>query len=432
MMGLMRELFPICRSLTGPGVRQTLDLIEQSGVRLQRTSIPTGTACFDWEVPREWSVRDAYVCDPSGNKVIDFQQSNLHLVGYSVPVRARMRLADLQPHLHSLPEQPDAIPYRTSYYNEYWGFCLSHEQREKLADGEYEVVIDTTLEPGNLDYATARLAGTGSDIILLSTYICHPSLANNELSGPVLVATLMKLLASLPPMRHSIEAVFVPETIGTIAYLSQHYRELLQSLRAGYVVSCVGDDGPYTYVRSKRHNSLADKAAEHVFRFLPPGHKVHIKDFSPVGSDERQYCSPGLNLPVGSILRSRHGEYAQYHTSKDDLSFVCEAGLAGALRVYLRVLQALELNCRPVRTNPFCEPQLGKRGLYPSLGTEGLEHAVTRLIYLLSYADGEHDLIDIANLLPCPVWELSETLEKLVAADLIRLNGVAAVGPLVS
>ncbi len=374
MMPLMRRLFPLCRSLTGEGVRQTLDAIAEF-LPLERMQVPTGTKCFDWEIPREWNIRDAYVKNSVGERVIDFKKSNLHVVSYSVPVeRQTMSLADLQRHLHSLPDDPQAIPYRASYYRDAWGFCLSHDQRQALKDEPYEVMIDSTLSPGVLDYAQCRIAASDAAELFFSTYICHPSLANDQLSGIVLLATLFKIVGELPAMRHSYRAVLVPETIGAIAFLSQHADELKRTMKAGYVVTCVGDDGPFTYVRSKRQNTDANKAAEHALPHVAGAKQRHlvIKEFDPVGSDERQYCSPGFNFPVGSVMRSRYGEFKEYHTSNDNLNFVSEAGMAGTLEAYLRIVQAFELNCLPLRTNPYCEPQLGKRGLYSDMVSSGI------------------------------------------------------------
>lgn len=421
MMPLMRRLFPICRSLSGAGVRETLDFVGEL-IPLQRDRIASGTQCFDWEVPREWNISDAYIRDPQGRKIIDFQINNLHVVNYSVPIRAILPLAQLQGHLHSIPEYPEAIPYRASYYNEAWGFCLSHEQRQQLEEGNYEVVIDSTLEPGFLDYAQCLIPGSDETEIFFSTYICHPSMANDQLSGIVLLAMLMRLVGSLPGWRYSYRALFAPETMGAIAFLSRHHESLTARMKAGYVVTCVGDNGPFTYVRSKRRTTAADKAAEHVLRQLGKTRTVSIREFDPVGSDERQYCSPGLNLPVGSLMRSRYSEFEQYHTSKDDLDFVSEQGLADSLEAYLRVIQTLEMNCLPVRTNPFCEPQLGKRGLYSNLVSANIEDYHVKVLNLLSFADREHDLIDIANRLNCPVWELADPLQKLVQADLLSLE----------
>ncbi len=423
MMPLMRRLFPICRSLTGEGVRRTLDLLGERAP-LERRRVPTGTRCFDWDVPLEWNIRDAFVKNSRGEKIIDFAAHNLHVVGYSVPVRARLSLADLQPHLHSRPDMPDAIPYRASYYQREWGFCLTHRQRKGLPEDSYEVVIDSTLSPGHLDYAEARLPGQDPREVFFSTYICHPSMANNELSGPVLLVTLLGLLGRLSPLRHTYRALLAPETIGALAFLSEHLRELQAKMAAGYVVTCVGDDGPYTYKRSRRGTTLADRAAEHVLRHLAGGRPVTVQEFDPVeGSDDRQYGSPGVNLPVGSLMRSPYGEYPEYHTSKDDLAFVSEQALADSLRVYLRVVETIEMNSHPIRTNPCGEPQLGRRGLHPTMTRVGpYADDTPAILTLLAFADGEHDLIDIAGRLGCPVWELRAPLQKLVEADLIYLR----------
>ena len=421
MMPLMRRLFPICRSLTGEGVRETLRIVEES-IPLERTRVTTGTRCFDWEVPREWNIRDAYVANGRGERIIDFRKSNLHVVNYSVPVRARLSLRELDEHLHSLPDQPDAIPYRASYYHESWGFCLTHRQREQLVEDDYDVVIDSTLAPGEMEYAQSVVPGADRREVFYSTYFCHPSLANDQLSGIVLLTMLVRRLREGPRPRYSYRALFAPETIGPIVFLSQHHERVKATMEAGYVVSCVGDEGPFTYVRSKRGSTAADRAAEHVLRHPPHGRAVSIRDFDPVGSDERQYCSPGLNLPVGSLTRSRFGEFKEYHTSMDDLTFVTEDGLRESLEAYLRVVQTLELNCRPLRTNPYCEPQLGKRGLYSTLVTSSIEDFHVKLLNILSFADGEHDLIDIANRLGCPIWHLADPLRRLVDADLIRLD----------
>jgi len=423
MMPLMERLFPICRSITGEGVRQTLDVIGRM-VPLERTQVPTGTQCFDWEVPREWNIRDAFVKNSKGERVIDFKAHNLHVVNYSAPVDTKLTLDELQGHLHSLPDQPTAIPYRASYYNEGWGFCLSHDRRQRLEDDTYHVVIDSTLAPGVLDYGECRLEGAGPQTVFFSTYLCHPTLANDQLSGVVLLGTLMQVLNELPGRRYAYRGLFAPETIGVIAFLSRCADELKARMKAGYVVTCVGDDGPFTYMRSKRENTAADKAAEHVVPHIAKskGRPVSFRQFDPVGSDERQYCSPGMNLPVGSLMRSRHGEFAQYHTSLDDLTFVSEAGLSGALEAYLRIVQTLELNCRPLRTNPNCEPQLGKRGLYSKLVSAGIEDFQIKILNILNFADGDHDLIDIADRLRVPVWDLVVPLQRLVEADLIRLE----------
>jgi aminopeptidase-like protein len=423
MMPLMERLFPLCRSLTGEGVRQTLDAVGEM-IPLVRTRVPTGTQCFDWEIPREWNIRDAYIKNSKGERIVDFKSNNLHVVSYSVPVKATMGLEELQGHLHSIPEYPDAIPYRASYYNEAWGFCLSHSQRQALRDDSYEVLIDSELVAGALDYAQSRVPGSSAAEVFFSTYICHPSLANDQLSGIVLLGALMKILGGLPAPRYSYHGLFAPETIGAIAFLSTCVDAIKANTKAGYVVTCVGDDGPFTYVRSKRGRTLADKAAEHAARqvALQKSRTFSVREFDPVGSDERQYCSPGFNLPVGSLMRSRVGDFMQYHTSMDNLTFVSEAGLAGALEAYMRVVQTLEMNCHPMRTNPYCEPQLGKRGLYSKFVSSNIPDYQVKILNILSFADGDHDLIDIADRMHLPVWELADPLKKLVEADLIQLD----------
>ncbi len=422
LMPRMHRLFPLCRSITGAGVRDTLDVVGET-LQLERIRVPTGTACFDWRVPNEWNIRDAYIKDAAGRRIIDFKANNLHLVSYSCPVRRKMTLAELQPQLHSLPDYPDAIPYRASYYNENWGFCLTHRQREALPEGEYEVVVDSTLAPGALDYAQLRLPGESPGEIFFSTYICHPSLANDQLSGIVLLAALMETLRAIPGAPYGFRAVFVPETIGAIAFLSQHHEALSRNMIAGSVVTCVGDDGPFTFLRSRRAGTIIDRAGEHVARHMAAakGRTCLLRDFDPVGSDERQYCSPGLNLPVGSLMRSRYGEFAEYHTSKDNLDFVSEAGMQGSLEAYLRLVQAIETNCRPIRTNPMCEPQLGKRGLYSQYVSAGIPDFQVKILNLLNFGDGEHDLLSIADRMGVPVWTLVRPLEALVSADLLVL-----------
>lgn len=325
----LRRLFPIMRSITGNGVRQTHDILCEL-LPLQRTEIPSGTPCFDWNIPKEWHVREAYVIDPKGQRILDIQDHNLHLVNYSIPFRATISRAELDIHLHSLPEQPDAIPYVTSYYVPRWGFCLSHRQREKLLEGQYEVVVDTSLESGSLTLSDAVLPGRESREILISTYTCHPSMANNELSGPLVAAFLYRRLAAVSDRRYTYRFAFLPETIGSIAYLSLHGNHLTSQLEAGFVTSCVGDRAPFTYKRSRRGDTLGDRAAcytlEHYSDAAP-----RLIDFVPRGSDERQYCSPGFNLPVGVIARSIYGSYAEYHTSLDNLHFVSAHALAGSV-----------------------------------------------------------------------------------------------------
>lgn len=416
-----RELFPICRSLTGDGVRETLRRIQEKlpeGVRLRLSEVPSGTRVFDWTIPDEWNIRAGYVLDPSGRKIIDFKKHALHVVGYSEPVDKTLTLEELQPHLHSLPAHPEAIPYVTSYYRRTWGFCLPHSQRRRLKKGRYRAVIDSTLAPGSMTYGELLLPGRSSKEVLLSTYVCHPWMGNNEVSGPVVTTFLARWLASLPERRLSYRIVFVPETIGAIAYISRNLAELKERVVAGYQITCVGDERAYTYLPSRSGRTLADRVAAHVIKHHAPGFK--LSSWLDRGSDERQYCSPGVDLPVASLMRSKYGEYPEYHTSLDDLSLITPAGLGGAYELYVKCLRLLEAN-RRYRVTTLCEPQLGKRGLYPTLSTKD---SYTRDLWLLcnviDSCDGEKDLIDIAELLKVPADSVYPIIEKLKTAELIR------------
>lgn len=421
MHALAADLFPLARSLTGPGFRETLEALEDVAGPIERHRFETGEQVFDWEIPREWTIRDGWIAGPDGERVVSFSDSNLHVVGYSVPIHARMTLDELEPHLHSLPEQPGAIPYRTTYYAEDWGFCLADEQRRYLAPGEYEVMIDADLEPGTLEVGEVAIEGSGDAEILFSTYCCHPSMANNELSGPVLCAHLARLIAERrEPPRHTYRFLFGPETIGAIAYLSRFGQRLRERLAAGYVVTCVGDPGGFTYKRSRRGGSLADRIAEHVLRHS--GEPADLLDFVPVGSDERQYCSPGFNLPVGSLMRSMYGTYPEYHTSLDDLELITAEALGGSLEIYARVVDALEANRTLVATKPYGEPQLGKRGLYPTTGGAGqglAEQELRDTLHLLNFCDGGPDLLAAADHAERPIWELELTAERLAEHGLL-------------
>ena len=422
MMALARRLFPICRSITGPGIRETLDILGEV-VPLDRHEVPTGYSAFDWTVPREWSIRDAFIKDASGTKVVDFQESNIHVVSYSTPVNTRLTLDELRPHLHSDPAHPEAIPYRTSYYAPNWGFCITQNQMDALEDGTYEVVIDSTLEDGRLDYADSLVGGgTSGREVLLTTYPCHPSMANNELSGPILSVFLNRILRGLD-LRHTYRFVYAPETIGALVYLSVNGEKLARDLAAGYVLTCVGDDGPYTYKRSRRGDTVGDRAAEHAIHHVAPEDRQIVLDFFPSGSDERQYCSPGFDLPVGSLMRSMYGTYPEYHTSKDDLDFISARGLADCLAAYLRVIQVLEMNDTYINTNPHGEPQLGRRGLYPQVGAAGVpEASMQRIAYLLAYGDGGNDLIDIAERAGQPAWAFGPELHQLLDTGLLTVE----------
>jgi aminopeptidase-like protein len=410
MHQLASELWPITRSITGPGVRKTLAVLKQEIPELCIESIPSRTKCFDWTIPNEWSITDAFIEDEAGDRVADFQNNNLHVVGYSIPVDEWLDLEELQSHLHSLPDQPHAIPYVTTYYSPRWGFCMTEAQRRLLKQGRYHAVIRSELNPGVLNYGELILAGETDHEILLSTYICHPSMANNELSGPVVVAAIASWLRSLVHRRYTYRIIFIPETIGSIAYLSLHLAQVKSKTVAGYVVTCIGDDRTYSFLPSRAGNSLADLAATHVLSHLAPGYRKY--SFLDRGSDERQYCSPGVDLPVASVMRSKYGEYPEYHTSLDDLNLVTPTGLAGGFLAYKRILECIEGNCYP-RVTVLCEPQLGKRGLYPTLSSRKSGQEARTMMNLIAYSDGSLSLLEIAERIGQPMWELLPIVEHL-------------------
>ena len=416
MYGWAQDLFPIHRSITGAGVRKTLAYLGNRLPGLVVHAVPSGTQAFDWTVPDEWAIRDAFIADEAGNKVVDYSNHNLHVVAYSEPVDTWLSLTELDEHLYSLPEQPDAIPYVTSYYNRHWGFCLPHHQREALPAGRYHVVIDSSLQPGVLNYAELILPGQDNSEVLLSTYICHPSMANNELSGPVVTAALAQWLQKLENRRHTYRIVFVPETIGAIVYLSKHSEYMKQKTIAGFEVSCVGDDRAYSFLPSRKGGTLADRVAEQTLK----QHGVNYSCYSFLnrGADERQYCSALIDLPVVSIMRTKYGAYPEYHTSLDDLSVISPAGLKGAFDVLQNCLQALEVNYVYRATMP-CEPQLGRRGIKPLLSTKHL--VVPRTIMnVLAYADGRTDLLAISEIIGVDVMECAAAAVRLEQDGLLE------------
>lgn len=389
------RLWPICRSITGNGLRESFAILQEI-IPLELTEVATGTQVFDWVVPKEWNIRDAWIKTPDGKKIAQFHQNNLHIVNYSIPVHQKLSKQELQAHIHTIPEMPEAIPYITSYYKENWGFCLSHKEWESLSEGEYEVYIDSTLENGSLTYGQCYLPGETEEEVLFSTYLCHPSMANNELSGPLAAAFLYKQLTTLKRRRYSYRFVFAPETIGVIAFLAKEGERLKRQLRAGYVLTCCGDQGPFTYKLSKNPNNENDLIARHILKHNAPTHR--IIDFSVGGSDERQYCSPGFNLPVGSLMRTPYQQYKEYHTSLDNKSFISFQAMEETVMQYFRIMKALELNKCYVNTIAFCEPQLGKRGLYPSSIDPLFNRTqLHRLLHFLSFADGRTSLLEIAE-----------------------------------
>ena len=415
MHRLIEELYPICRSITGDGFRQTLRHVGEH-IPLVVREVPTGTRVFDWTIPKEWNIRDAWVKDQKQERVIDFQTSNLHVVNYSTPLRRRLSLGELRDHLHTVPDHPDWVPYRTSYYKEDWGFCLSHNALLGLQDGEYEVCVDSRLEDGSLTYGEYFIQGKRSDEILLSCHACHPSLCNDNLSGVALVTQLAKLL-SAAGLEYSYRFLFIPGTIGSIAWLALN-EDKVPRIRHGLVVACVGDPGKFHYKRSRRGDAEIDRAVVHALQHS--GEEFAVADFSPYGYDERQYCSPGFNLAVGSLTRTPHGRFPQYHTSADDLDFVRPEALAGSLELYLSVLQILENNVPYVNLNPKCEPQLGKRGLYQAIGGKTdpgrLEMA---MLWVLNLSDGNHALLDISQRAALPFGLVLQAARTLIAHGLL-------------
>lgn len=418
MHRLLTDLFPICRSITGNGVRETLKII-QNQIPLKIFEVPSGTKVFDWTVPKEWNIRDAYILDEDGNKLANFKENNLHVLGYSIPVDKTVALNELQEHLYSLEDQPDAIPYVTSYYEERWGFCITHEQRSQLKEGNYRVYIASELKEGFLTYGELIIPGASTQEVFLSTYICHPSMANNELSGPVVTTMLTKwILANA--RRYTYRIVFIPETIGSITYLSRNIDQMKRNIVAGFNVTCVGDERVYSYLPSRNGSTLADRAALNILENKHPDFNRY--SFLDRGSDERQYCSPGVDLPVVSVMRSKYREYPEYHTSLDNLIFVTPAGLQGGFEVLRDCIELLERNMI-YKVTCLGEPQLGRRGLYPSVGTKDSHRLVSDMINLLAYSDGTHDLISIGNILKIPCYKLYDIIRKLLTANLIsRIN----------
>ena len=414
---LMRRLFPLCRSLTGSGVRATFDLLEET-IPIARVEIPSGTRLFDWVVPDEWNIRDAYIAAADGTRVVDFRRSSLHVVSYSEPVRATLPLEELRERLHTLPDRPDVIPYRTSYYRRTWGFCLSHRQLLELRPGDYDVVIDATLAPGHLSYAEMRVDGEDEDAgeVLISTYVCHPSLANDNLSGIAVTAMLARELAARR-LRHTYRFVFAPGTIGPLAWLHEN-RAGLERVRHGLTLSCIGDGGSLTYKRSRREDAEVDLAMETVLRDAGAPHRV--LPWEPWGGDERQFCSPGFDLPVGTLMRTPHGEFDGYHTSADSLDRIRPESLAEAVERCLDLVDVLETNRRVTSLSPYGEPQLGRRGLYRSAGGAVASPDDERaLLWVLNLGDGDASLLDVARRSGLRYAVVRRAAERLERAGLL-------------
>ena len=416
MYKLAERLFPICRSITGDGVRQTLQILkdEYDGMRIYE--VPSGTQVFDWTVPREWNIRDAYIEDSHGGRVIDFKENNLHVLGYSLPMDGTLSLEELEKIIYTQPEQPDVIPYVTSYYQERSGFCMSENQKNSLKEDTYHCVIDSDLKNGSLTYGEVILPGETAKEVLLSTYLCHPSMANNEVSGPVVAIELVKWLASLKKRRYTYRIIFIPETIGSITYLSRNLDIMKKNTVAGFLLSCVGDNRTYSMVETKYGNTLTDRLLKNILQYHYPDYKLY--DYLQRGSDERQYNAPGVDLPVCAVCRSKYGEYPEYHTSADDLSLISEEGLQGTYKLMKKCVLALEYNYY-YRVNCLCEPQLGKRGLYPTISQKGTYDDVAAMFDFIAYADGQNDLIDISDRIQVSIDVLIPIIEELMKNELI-------------
>ena len=415
MHELATRLFPICRSITGDGVRHTLAILQEQLPGLTIHEVPTGTPAFDWTVPDEWNVRGGWIEDPSGERIVDFADSNLHIVGYSEPVDRTIGLAELQEHLHSDPDFPDAIPYVTSYYRRGWGFCLPHRQREELVEGDYRVVIDSTLEPGHLTYAELLIPGDSPDEVFLSTYVCHPSLGNNELSGPVVMTALARWLRE-QPRRFTYRIVLVPESIGALVYTSQHLEQLRARVVAGFNLTCIGDEGDYSYLASRLGSTPIDRIARRIVRETP---RPVLYSYLDRGSDERTYCAPGVDLPLISLMRTKYGAYPGYHTSLDDLTFITPNGLQGGLDLVRDCIRELEQSRYYV--TPVCgEPQLGRRGLYHAIHARTVADEVLLRTHVLAYCDGQHSVRDIAELCDTDEPTIQALVDELLEHDLVR------------
>jgi aminopeptidase-like protein len=416
MFSLVEELYPICRSITGNGLRETLRILSRHAP-LALTEVKTGTAVLDWTVPREWNIRDAWIKNAKGERLVDFRASNLHVVNYSVPVRARMSLGELRPHLHALPDRPDLIPYRTSYYDDAWGFCLTHKQLESLPEGDYEVCIDSTLEEGSLTYGELVIPGESEDEILISTHACHPSLCDDNLSGLAVSIFLARALSEAPRLRRTVRFLYAPGTIGAITWLSQN-RERAHRIKHGLTLTCLGDSHPFTYKRTVAGNHPIDRAASHVLSTSGLAHQTI--DFFPYGYDERQYNSPGFRLAVGSLMRGRHGQFPEYHTSGDNLGFISPDRLLESYGVCRDIVDVLEGDGVYTNLAPHGEPQLGKRGLYRAMGGTNIANLQLAMLWVLNLSDGTASLLDIAIRAGMPFRAIRTAADLLLEHGLLR------------
>lgn len=417
MYELAKKLFKIPRSITGNGVRETLNILKEICPIMEIFEVPTGTKVFDWEVPKEWNIKDGWIKNSKGEKIIDFKKNNLHIMNYSTPIHKKISPKELLEYVYTLPEQPDLVPYMTSYYKERFGFCMSENLKNSLKEDEYEIYIDSELKDGSLTYGEIIIPGKIEKEIFLSTYICHPQMANNELSGPCIAIYLAKWLSERNN-KYTYRIIFVPETIGSITYLSKNIKAMKKNIVAGFVLTCLGDNNTYSYLESPYANTLSDKVAKNVLKHHYPDYKTY--SYLLRGSDERQYCSVGVELPVCSIMRSKYDEYPQYHTSADDLDFISPEGLNGSFEVYKKVINALENNFK-YKINCICEPQLGKRGLYPTVSSKDTMSIVENMINFIAYANGKNDLIDISNIIGVEIEKLLPIIENLENANLIEV-----------
>ena len=411
-----QQLWPLNRSITGEGVRETLNYINNLLPELVIKSVKSGTQVFDWTVPKEWIVHKAYIITPNGQKICDFSMNNLHLVGYSIPFKGEISFKELKKHLYTIPSQPNAIPYITSYYEERWGFCLSQNSLDTLQEGTYEVVIDAELFDGVLNYGELIIPGKSKKEVFLSTYVCHPSMANNELSGPTVLTFLTKWLKEIK-REYTYRIIFIPETIGSITYLSINHKEMKKNIFAGYNITCVGDHRTYSYVPSRKGNTISDDIAKHVLSWINP--KFIIYSWLDGASDGRQYCAPGIDLPIASILRTKFGEYPEYHTSLDNLeNVVTPEGLNGGYWALRKALELIERN-KKFKVTVLGEPQMGKRDLYPTLSTKNNNKGTRFMRNFISLCDGKTSLLDIANRMKVPAWDLYDLIDKLKSHKLI-------------